>query len=130
MRTQRQQAIGGAPQPQGNMVDEFFGQERQTSRAGPMMGSPFEFSDLKRELDSVRQQRGNWANEFQQDGPKLWELTPGEEQAMERAFLESKAAAGPSQNASGKEVTLGGGRRVMDRINLCLSPNQSGEMNS
>ncbi|KAG0741067.1 hypothetical protein G6F57_011051 [Rhizopus arrhizus] len=100
MRTQRQQAIGGAPQPQGNMVDEFFGQERQTSRAGPMMGSPFEFSDLKRELDSVRQQRGNWANEFQQDGPKLWELTPGEEQAMERAFLESKAAAGPSQNAS------------------------------
>lgn len=100
MRTQRQQPAGFGQQSGSSMVDEFFGQERQVSH-GPAASSPFEFNELHRELDAVRLQRGNWANEFQQSGPKLWELTPGEEEAMEKAFLESKAAAGPSQSVSG-----------------------------
>ncbi|CAO3673108.1 hypothetical protein G6F70_005790 [Rhizopus microsporus] len=99
MRTQRQQPAGFGQQSGSSMVDEFFGQERQVSH-GPAASSPFEFNELHRELDAVRLQRGNWANEFQQSGPKLWELTPGEEAAMEKAFLESKAAAGPSQSVS------------------------------
>ncbi|KAI8967554.1 hypothetical protein BDF20DRAFT_829366 [Mycotypha africana] len=99
MRTQRQQGPGFA---QGrDMVDEFFGPEQQHQQ--PRMGqSAFEFSALQRELETVRQipHAGGWANEFQQQGPKLWELTPAEEAAMEKAFVESKAAAGPSQSAS------------------------------
>ncbi|KAI9276369.1 hypothetical protein BY458DRAFT_532737 [Sporodiniella umbellata] len=91
MRTQ----VRPQHQAQGNMVDEFFGQERSMQTPGHR---PFEFNDLSRELDAVRTQ--NWAHDFQREGPKLWELTPGEEQAMEKAFLESKMAAGPSQSAS------------------------------
>lgn len=103
MRTQRQQGPGFA-QGGGDMVNEFFGQEQQQPQRMGGMGQQnnFEFSALQRELDAVRQVPGGWANEFQQQGPKLWELTPGEEAAMEKAFLESKAAAGPSQSASGK----------------------------
>lgn len=98
MRTQRQQ---GFPQGGGDMVNEFFGQEQQRPQRMGMQNN-FEFSALQRELDAVRQVP--WANEFghaTQAGPKLWELTPGEESAMEKAFLESKAAAGPTQSASG-----------------------------
>jgi peroxin-5 len=105
MRTQRQQGPGFAQG--GDMVNEFFGQEQQQQPQRMGMGqNNFEFSALQRELDAVRQVPGGWANEFgshqQHNGPKLWELTPGEEAAMEKAFLESKAAAGPSQSASGK----------------------------
>lgn len=106
MRTQRQQGPGFSQG--GDMVNEFFGQEQQQpQRMGMGQQNNFEFSALQRELDAVRQVPGGWANEFggpqqQQNGPKLWELTPGEEEAMEKAFLESKAAAGPSQSASGK----------------------------
>ncbi|KAI7896431.1 uncharacterized protein EV154DRAFT_535690 [Mucor mucedo] len=99
MRTQRQQ---GFPQGAGgDMVNEFFGQEQQQQPQRMGMQNNFEFSALQRELDAVRQVP--WANEFghaTQAGPKLWELTPGEESAMEKAFLESKAAAGPTQSAS------------------------------
>lgn len=107
MRTQRQQGPGFASG--GDMVNEFFGQEQQGQQPQRMgMGTNnFEFSALQRELDAVRQvpAAGGWAREFggqQQGGPKLWELTPGEEAAMEKAFMESRAAAGPSQSASGK----------------------------
>lgn len=106
MRTQRQQGPGFSQG--GDMVNEFFGQEQQQQPQRMGMGqNNFEFSALQRELDAVRQVPGGWANEFgshqqQHNGPKLWELTPGEEAAMEKAFLESKAAAGPSQSASGK----------------------------
>ncbi|KAG2229344.1 hypothetical protein INT48_004095, partial [Thamnidium elegans] len=104
MRTQRQQGPGFSQG--GDMVNEFFGQEQQQpQRMGMGQQNNFEFSALQRELDAVRQVPGGWANEFggpqqQQNGPKLWELTPGEEEAMEKAFLDSKAAAGPSQSAS------------------------------
>jgi peroxin-5 len=107
MRTQRQQGPGFG---QNDMVNEFFGQEQQQQPAQRMgMQNNFEFSALQRELDAVRQvphgAGGGWASEFghshQQQGPKLWELTPAEEAAMEKAFIESKAAAGPSQSASG-----------------------------
>lgn len=96
MRTQRQQGFSQG----GDMVNEFFGQEQQPQRMA-MGQNNFEFSALQRELDAVRQEP--WANEFggHQQGAKLWELTPGEESAMEKAFLESRAAAGPSQSASG-----------------------------
>lgn len=106
MRTQRQQGPGFAQG--GDMVNEFFGQEQQQPQRMGMGNNNFEFSALQRELDAVRQvpSAGGWANEFggqqQQQGPKLWELTPGEEEAMEKAFMESRAAAGPSQSASGK----------------------------
>lgn len=103
MRTQRQQGPGFSQG--GDMVNEFFGQEQQQQQ--PRMGqNNFEFSALQRELDAVRQVPGGWANEFGNHHPqqaKLWELTPGEEAAMEKAFLESRAAAGPSQSASGKK---------------------------
>lgn len=99
MRTQRQQGFSQG----GDMVNEFFGQEQQQQPQRMGMQNNFEFSALQRELDAVRQVP--WANEFgHQQGPKLWELTPGEELAMEKAFLESKAAAGPSQSASGKFI--------------------------
>ncbi|CAO3696520.1 unnamed protein product [Rhizopus stolonifer] len=87
MPTQKRPVVSMGP----DMVNEFFGQEKTTTH-------PFEFNQLTRELDSVRQQQ-NWTHNFHQEA-RLWELTPGEEQAMERAFLESKAAAGPSQSAS------------------------------
>lgn len=95
MRTQRQQGPGFA---QGSdMVNEFFGQEQQTQRMG-LANNNFEFSALQRELDAVR--TGGWANEFQQQGPKIWEISPAEEAAMEKAFMESKARAG--SNPTGK----------------------------
>lgn len=93
-------------------MNEFFGQEQQQPQRMGMGGNNFEFSALQRELDAVRQvpAAGGWASEFggqqQQQGPKLWELTPGEEEAMEKAFMESRAAAGPSQSASGKTRNL------------------------
>ncbi|KAI9492866.1 hypothetical protein BDB00DRAFT_764733 [Zychaea mexicana] len=81
------------------MVNEFFEREQQQRPLQRPAGSgrPFEFSELHRELDAVR---GGWANEFQQQGPRLWEVTPEEEAAMEKAFHESRAAAGPTMNAS------------------------------
>lgn len=90
------------------MVNEFFGQEQHQRPAGPGMAMggnrAFEFSELQRELDAVRTGApGGWASEFQQQGPRLWEITPEEEAAMEKAFHESRAAAGPSMNASGKK---------------------------
>ncbi|KAI7859211.1 hypothetical protein BDC45DRAFT_543574 [Circinella umbellata] len=81
------------------MVNEFFEREQQLrpqQRLGP--GRPFEMSDLHRELDAVRV--GGWANEFQQAGPRLREISSEEEAAMEKAFQESRAAAGPTMNAS------------------------------
>ncbi|KAI9481683.1 MAG: hypothetical protein EXX96DRAFT_595360 [Benjaminiella poitrasii] len=101
MRTQRQQGPSFAQG--GDMVNEFFGQEQQQPRMG---NNNFEFSALQRELDTIRQAPsmapvgGNWTAEFHQQGPKIWELTPAEEAAMEKAFIESKAAAGPTQSIS------------------------------
>lgn len=93
------------------MVNEFFGQEQHQRPVGPGMAMggnrAFEFSELQRELDAVRTGApapGGWASEFQQQGPRLWEITPDEEAAMEKAFQESRAAAGPSMNASGKII--------------------------
>lgn len=112
MRTQRQQGPGFG---QSDMVNEFFGQEQQHQPTQHMgIQNNFEFSALQRELDAVRQvpHAGGWANEFghshqqQHQGPKLWELTPEEEAAMEKAFVESKAAAGPSQSASGNYIYI------------------------
>ncbi|OBZ89058.1 Peroxisomal targeting signal receptor [Choanephora cucurbitarum] len=99
MRSQRHQGPGFSQG--GDMVNEFFGQDQPQQQY--RMGNNFEFSALQRELDAVRQMPaggnvGDWANEFQQAGPKLWELTPAEAEAMEKAFVESKAVAG--QNAS------------------------------
>lgn len=87
------------------MVNEFFEREQQLrpqQRPGP--GRPFEMSDLHRELDAVRV--GGWANEFQQAGPRLREISAEEEAAMEKAFQESRAAAGPTMNASGKFIFI------------------------
>jgi peroxin-5 len=89
------------------MVNEFFGQE-QGGMAGPTMApNPFQFSELQRELENVRQQShvhgpvgGDWSAEFGQQGPRIWELKPDEEAAMEKAFEESRIAAG--HNASGE----------------------------
>ena len=87
------------------MVNEFFEREQQLrpqQRLGP--GRPFEMSDLHRELDAVRV--GGWANEFQQAGPRLREISAEEEAAMEKAFQESRAAAGPTMNASGEFIFI------------------------
>ncbi|KAI7898702.1 uncharacterized protein BX663DRAFT_523789 [Cokeromyces recurvatus] len=103
MRTQRQLGPGFS-QGRGDMVNEFFGQEQQQPRM--IHNNNFEFSALQRELDTIRQMapEKSWTTEFnhhhQQQGPKIWELTPGEEAAMEKAFMESRAAAGPSQSIS------------------------------
>ncbi|KAI8373219.1 uncharacterized protein BYT42DRAFT_579628 [Radiomyces spectabilis] len=98
IRTTRQ---GPAFHPEDSMVNEFFGQEAQrpVGPAGSVAG-PFQFTDLQRELEAVHQQgpmTGGWANEFDavQQGPRLWEVNPEEEAAMEKAFQESRMAAGP-----------------------------------
>ncbi|ORY97214.1 hypothetical protein BCR43DRAFT_523434 [Syncephalastrum racemosum] len=83
-----------------SMVNEFFGQEQQGPGPQQMGGRPFEFSDLQRELEAVRGAgAGNWASEFDHQGPRLWEISPAEEAAMEKAFHESRAATGPNQSA-------------------------------
>ena len=82
------------------MVNEFFGQEQ-----GPAAREPFQFTDLQRELENVRHMRpeGNWQAEFNQ-GPRIWELKPEEEAAMEKAFQESRQAAGPNAAGKGKKI--------------------------
>ncbi|KAL0074095.1 hypothetical protein J3Q64DRAFT_1637866 [Phycomyces blakesleeanus] len=105
MRTMRQAPMTASGD---GMVDEFFGQEQQQHRpAGPnvagQIGNNFQFSELSRELESIRQQdQGGWANEFgmHSNGPKIWEVTADQEAAMEKAFEESMARAGPSQDIS------------------------------
>ncbi|SAM04006.1 hypothetical protein [Absidia glauca] len=98
MRTQT-----GRPgfQHDDTMVNEFFGQDQQ---GGSTMAShPFQFSELQRELENVRQQThmggGDWSAEFGQQGPRIWELKPDEEAAMEKAFEESRLAAGHNASA-------------------------------
>ncbi|KAI8342472.1 hypothetical protein BC941DRAFT_412888, partial [Chlamydoabsidia padenii] len=80
------------------MVNEFFGQEQRGT--GP---NPFQFSELQRELESVRQHQGSvggdWSAEFGRQGPRIWELKPEEEMAMENAFEESRLAAGHDASA-------------------------------
>lgn len=101
MRTQT-----GRPgfQHDDNMVNEFFGQDQQGGSTTGMASNPFQFSELQRELENVRQQAhmggGDWSAEFGQQGPRIWELKPDEEAAMEKAFEESRLAAG--HDASGK----------------------------
>ncbi|KAI9307681.1 hypothetical protein BJ944DRAFT_157565 [Cunninghamella echinulata] len=93
MRTQQ----GPAFQQNDSMVNEFFGQEQ--GAAGPSMArNPFQFSELQRELENVRQQppmanSGEWASEFGHQAPRIWEINPEEEAAMEKAFEESRIAA-------------------------------------
>lgn len=103
MRTQ-----SGRPgfQQDDNMVNEFFGQDHPATTMGP---NPFQFSELQRELENVRQHShiqgpvgGDWSAEFGRQGPQIWELKPEEEMAMEKAFEESRLAAG--HNASGKST--------------------------
>ena len=113
------------------MVNEFFGQDQPQQQY--RMGNNFEFSALQKELDAVRQMPaggnvGNWANEFQQAGPKLWELTPAEAEAMEKAFVESKAVAG--QNASGKLLLQYIGTHELIMLSFWGFSFQFGEKNS
>ncbi|KAI8081583.1 uncharacterized protein BX664DRAFT_268750 [Halteromyces radiatus] len=91
-----------------NMVNEFFGQEQGGNTAGPTMApNPFQFSELQRELENVRQHShlqqgpasGDWSAEFGHQGPRIWELKPEEEAAMEKAFEESRIAAGHNPSA-------------------------------
>ncbi|KAI8065609.1 hypothetical protein BC940DRAFT_303822 [Gongronella butleri] len=95
MRTQQGRPVF----QQDNMVNEFFGQEQ-----GPAAREPFQFTDLQRELENVRHMRpeGNWQAEFNR-GPRIWELKPEEEAAMEKAFQESRQAAGPNAAAWHRE---------------------------
>ncbi|CAO3595545.1 unnamed protein product [Absidia cylindrospora] len=82
---------------------------QQGEQRGPTMApNPFQFSELQRELESVRQQShihgpvgggGDWSAEFGQQGPRIWELKPDEEAAMEKAFEESRIAAGHNASA-------------------------------
>ena len=101
------------------MVNEFFQQEQhqgpQQRSAGP--GRAFEFSELQRELNAVRGSGGNWSSEFQQQGPRLWEISAEEEAAMEKAFHESRAAAGPTMNASGRCIGWGRACSTLTRDN-------------
>ncbi|ORX61664.1 TPR-like protein [Hesseltinella vesiculosa] len=85
---------------QDNMVNEFFGDEQ-----GPAMRDPFQFTELQRELENVRHMRpgADWQAEFNQQGPRIWEIKPEEEAAMERAFQESRQAAGPNAAAWHRE---------------------------
>ncbi|CAO3595763.1 unnamed protein product [Absidia cylindrospora] len=73
-----------------------------------MAHNPFQFSELQRELEGVRQQThiqgpigggGDWSAEFGHQGPRIWELKPDEEAAMEKAFEESRLAAGHNASA-------------------------------
>ncbi|KAF7728464.1 Peroxisomal membrane signal receptor PTS1 [Apophysomyces ossiformis] len=99
IRTARQAPL----QRHDGMIDEFFGQEPQQQQRpmGRVHTNNFEFSALQRELDSIRHgPPANWASEFgphQQQGEAL---TREEQAAMEKAFQESRAAAGPMQSAS------------------------------
>lgn len=88
MRTGWQQTFD-----QGDMVNDFFGQEQQHQGPQQRNMSAFELSQLHRELELIgdpqqRQPSSGWASEFPMDG------RPNDEAAMmERAFMQSRSAA-------------------------------------